>query len=86
VSDKPPYWLIAAVFLAACGPEGVVPQPVPIVLSYALKPGEEVECIETLTRVLLPGALPVFGWAKRTFNCEVRKKSTAVPERIMREK
>jgi hypothetical protein len=59
---------------------------VPVAMSYVLRPGYEVACIETLTRVNIPSVMPFIAWAKRTFTCEVRQKSTAVPERIMREK
>jgi hypothetical protein len=78
--------LIAALLLSACGPDGIVPQPPPVALSYVMMPGYEVECVETLVRINIPSALPIIMWGKRTFNCELRKKSTAVPERIMRDK
>ena len=93
MSDKSPFdpiracfWLTAAVFLAACSSEGIVPQPVPVAMSYVLRPGYEVACVETLTRINIPSVMPFFARARRTFTCEVREKSTAVPERIMREK
>ena len=85
MSDKPPYWLIAALFLTACA-DGITPPQPPVALSYVLKPGHEVACVETLLRINIPTTFPFVAWVKRTFTCEVREKSTAVPERIMRDK
>ena len=86
MSDKFPFWLIVTMPLTACGPDGIMPQPPPIAITYVLTPGYEVACVETLVRINIPSIAPVIGWGKRTFTCELTKKSTAVPERIMRDK
>jgi hypothetical protein len=70
---------LLALFLASCA-DGIAPFTPPVAMTRTLMLGDEIVCTETLFRVGLPGAavLEVIGWAKRTFTCELRRKTTQV--------
>jgi hypothetical protein len=74
LSDKPHLIVLLALLLPGCGDDAIQPHPAPITLSHPMLLGDEVVCVETLVRFSMPGVLPIIGWAKRTFTCELHRK------------
>ena len=65
--------LVGLAFLLVTGcADGIAPWAPPVVVTYALRPGERIACEETMVRLGLPnGLLQVLGWARRRWTCEL---------------
>jgi hypothetical protein len=71
---------LLALFLAGCA-DGIEPFAPPVAVTYSLRLGDEVVCNETLVRMGLPNTIfQLIGWAKRTWTCELRRKTPSQVE------
>jgi hypothetical protein len=69
---------LLALCLAGCA-DGIAPWSPPVAVNHTFQAGDQIECTETLVRIGLPsGFFQVIGFAKRTWSCELHRKSTQV--------
>ena len=74
MSAHPAPAVLLALVLAACGDDGVIPHPPPVVINVPLKLNQEVVCVESRFYIGMPFAFPMIRFAKRVWTCDLRDR------------